>query len=308
MALSGGQKLLLIAGGGGALALAVFAGRKQIKAGLTMLYSEAGKLPFRAALLKLKSGVSAQRYADVLLEVGAKTGLSPFILASIMDHESRSGDALAPKGEGGTGDRLNRWVTTDQLKNTYDFAQPRGLLTGRSAKPGERFPDDYARRLYGEINKSSETRYEIKPPAAGSATVAGWGYGLMQIDYATSGFRQWIDARHWKAPRENIEKGAAILQGKINAIKTLAPRYMQPYTVDGKQHESKLKAVPTGDDLMKAALAAYNRGEGGVLAKLRQGLPPDHGNPNGDYGVKRWKEAAAVASMFTDKAGSGTVV
>lgn len=46
----------------------------------------------------------AQDYADVILQVARETGVDPFLIYAIGKQESRWGDALSPRGPGGTGD------------------------------------------------------------------------------------------------------------------------------------------------------------------------------------------------------------
>ncbi len=46
----------------------------------------------------------AQDYSDIILRVAKETGVDPFLIAALGDRESRWGQALSPKGPGGTGD------------------------------------------------------------------------------------------------------------------------------------------------------------------------------------------------------------
>lgn len=254
--------------------------RKAVQVSVDTLRTEAGRLAFKLSLKVLPISSSAGEFADDLLAVSESSGISPFILASIIDHESGFGERLTPKGVTGVGDRLKRWVTDADLVGNYSFARPQGLLTGRSVAPGERFPDDYARRLYGETAKVR--RYEVNPPKAPGAGAAGWGIGIGQIDYATSGHRAWIESGKWKEPRESVAKVAEVLQSKMNAIKRALPNL-------------------SGDDLMRAGLAAYNRGEGNVIAKIKAGQSPDAGNPNGAYGADRFATAQKAANDYRGK-------
>lgn len=58
---------------------------------------------FKAALYALYGG-SAADLSDVILRVAREKGVSPLLIASILHNESAFGDALSPRGPGGTGD------------------------------------------------------------------------------------------------------------------------------------------------------------------------------------------------------------
>ena len=47
---------------------------------------------------------NAKPYADVILQVARETGIDPFLIYAIGKQESRWGNALSPRGPGGTGD------------------------------------------------------------------------------------------------------------------------------------------------------------------------------------------------------------
>lgn len=87
------RKGFLIAGAG-ALALLLFR-RKDV-----VLALDATK----EAAFKLALPSHAKPYGDIILTAAKRTGVSPFIIYAIGDQESRWGDALTPKGPGGTGD------------------------------------------------------------------------------------------------------------------------------------------------------------------------------------------------------------
>jgi hypothetical protein len=104
------------------------------------------------------------------------------------------------------------------------------------------------------------------------------GHGLCQIDDRS--FPEFCSGSDWKDAAKNIEMGARVL-GRKRAF--LAARTLG------------LKLA--NDDLEKAAIAAYNAGEGRVLKAIEQGRDPDSCTTHGDY-------AAAVlryAELYLNK-------
>lgn len=279
-----GREKLFIGGGiavAGVLALfrdSVGSGIVQLSekamAALNFMQTEPGVQAFAAVLPE-----RSKPYARAIVEAASYRGFSPFVVWAIMDHESRSGTApgYVPSGPAGTGDTIMRWKTETQLGASYSFARRMNLLTGRVRKAGEKRPD-------GSIVKADE--FEVKPPMAGGATRAGWGYGLMQIDYAS--FFDFIDSGKWKDPTENIKQGVEVLNQK-------RAFFQQRSTAPGDPRPL------TGDALIRAAMAAYNTGEGNVLASLKAKQDIDRTTFTKDYSRKRWAEAAAVASAFETK-------
>ena len=153
-----------------------------------------------------------------------------YLLAAIMLRESLAGALLSPHGPTGTGDPAARWV---------------------SKMPA--FVAQFPATSDGQTKQSSKgaTLYHLVPPAAFGATSAGWGYGLMQLDFASywqsSGF-----AANWQDPTWNINTAAALLSKNIDAL-----------------HDAQ------------AGVAAYNHGISPVRANIAAGLDIDHGTTPG---------------------------
>jgi soluble lytic murein transglycosylase-like protein len=81
------------------LIVALVTGRRRILAFGRQVFTVAHRAAFRATLPP-----AGQRYADDILAVAQAEGVSPFLIAAIMDRESRYGQALRPPGPAGTGD------------------------------------------------------------------------------------------------------------------------------------------------------------------------------------------------------------
>jgi soluble lytic murein transglycosylase-like protein len=104
----------------------------------------------------------------------------------------------------------------------------------------------------------------------------GWGRGLMQVDYAESDFGK---TGNWMDPAANILFGS-------NELETNIKHY---------------KANPIdGVDPVRAAVAAYNCGQGGVAKSINEGFDVDHGTAGGDYSTDVLERAAWFKSNGFD--------
>lgn len=84
----GALVFLLVGGGGAALMLT----NKSV-------FDAAKRLYFLAAIPS-----TARQYADQILQVAKEQNVDPMLIVALGERESRWGDALTPKGPGGTGD------------------------------------------------------------------------------------------------------------------------------------------------------------------------------------------------------------
>lgn len=100
MARESDSKLLwwLLAGLGGAAALA-YMNRQTI-----MIYGSKALQAGNEAIFKASLSTDAQPYGDLILQVARETGVDPFLIYALGEHESRWGEALTPPGPAGTGD------------------------------------------------------------------------------------------------------------------------------------------------------------------------------------------------------------
>ena len=96
----------------------------------------------------------------------------------------------------------------------------------------------------------------------------GHGHGLMQIDDRS--FPEFCAGDDWKSPAQNIMFAARILDGKRRSIVRLCIRH-QP-SIELPQAE-----------LERAAVAAYNCGEGNVFKSIVEGKDVDARTAHGDY-------------------------
>lgn len=190
------------------------------------------------------------QFADVFAAAALET--SPVVIspakwalfgAAVIDREAfyRSGGwALKPPGPAGTGDPTLRW-----RKGPPAWADQLGLLTGRTR------------------DKNGVRQYEIRPPTAGGATVAGWGYGLAQDDWET-GDRAFVESGEWKLPEKSIPHAFRKLRG----------------IYDRAPGETQERFQRTADD--------YNAGGRALTA-----ADPDELTTGGDYGADVLARAAA---------------
>ena len=147
------------------------------------------------------------------------------------------------------------------------------------------------------------------PPGPGGKGDAGHGHGIMQIDDRS--FADWLAANNWKDPLTNIRKGVQILKAK-RAFFT--GRSKVAGLTDGKlvalsKDASAKRGVNAGNYpdprpisstqiLARAAIAAYNTGEGNVLRSLAAGVDPDVTTAHGNYAKDVLSRIATMTAAF----------
>lgn len=259
------KKVVAAAGGVGVLAL-LFWKRKEIIVALETVYTAGGKIAFRTIL-----PARSQPFADALLDVSQRKDVSPFVLWALLERETRSGTMLAADGTGDHTARAGSWLKVPNVR-IVDV-----LPAGWAAPKG---------------------RDGLVPgPYAIPADGLGWGRGLMQVDWASN--QDWLAANDWRNPAINIAKGADIFIGKRGFLSATPAAGATVRGTDGKAYRDPRPI--SGLALVKASLAAYNRGEGGVLVALAMGRDPDGGTTGGDYASDTFKDAQAMASKFAAK-------
>lgn len=201
-------------------------------------------------------------YAGIIYNVGQRYSIAPTQLAVMMWRESKAGTVLRPPGSAGTGDFTKRPAGRQ-------YRQPSGAYYMVSASG---MPEDGA----------------------------GWGRGLMQIDYGVH--NEWVTANDWTDPEVNIDKAAQLYYESRQFFSQAAGA---PITVDAwrlargmpeygiapwstKYGLTSQGPYPdprplSGTLLEDATLAAHNAGPSGVLQAIAAGLPPEAATTGQDY-------------------------
>lgn len=136
---------------------------------------------------------------------------------------------------------------------------------------------------------------------------SGHGHGLMQIDDRSWGL--WLASHLWTDPYTNVTKGVLILKGKLSFFtgRSVVLGYTDGTTVTIDKSAAKLGVSPgkypdprplSGDALWKAAIAAYNTGEGNVLMAIAAGKSPDTTTAGGDYSGDVLSRANDLAAQY----------
>jgi hypothetical protein len=125
------------------------------------------------------------RAANQTVPQGMDASAWAALIAAIIDRESAGGDSLNPPGAYGTGDTAPRWRMDSPLIAMLASGRTKPYVDGRLL-------------------------WELNPPLACGAIVAGWGYGLGQHDYEF-GNRSLIDSGKWMDPQTNINATAMLL-------------------------------------------------------------------------------------------------
>lgn len=143
----------------------------------------------------------AEYLADVVEQVAATGGISPYLLLGILHAESAFGTALKPKGPTGSGDFFPRPCNPDRDKRMK--AAPLPGVQRQTLKDG--IP---ARKIAG-------------PCDAWVPTTTGWGCGLFQIDYEAH--YEFTKSGKWTDPTAACAYAVGILKSARASLKKLAP-------------------------------------------------------------------------------------
>ena len=109
----------------------------------------------------------------------------------------------------------------------------------------------------------------------------GWGRGLMQADYAASDFAK--DPTKWKDPKQNIEFGCKELASNLKRFQN--------------------KNLSSVFETFRAAIAAYNTGQGNVDKSLSIGRDVDSTTAGRDYS----KDVISRAAWFKANGFDGNI-
>lgn len=160
----------------------------------------------------------------------------------------------------------------------------------------------------GDFTSRSWTPYPMPPDGA------GWGRGIMQIDYAS--FKEWCDTHDWRDPETNIRKGADVVARKLKFFTSTGGvsgltdgRIVTMSVAQAAKRNVSAGTYPdprplTGDALARATIAAYNTGEGNVLLSLACGKAPDLTTTRGNYGATVVSQMLAIVRSFDSIRGT----
>jgi hypothetical protein len=145
---------------------------------------------------------------------------------------------------------------------------------GLSTKPlGPAGTGDFAKRKFPTAFRTGPL-----PPDGG-----GYGRGLMQIDFDAFEFAR---TGTWQDPQANINAGCSVLKAALDLL--------------GR------KTTLTGNDLLAAAIAAYNCGAGNVLTAIRDGHPVDFFTTGRNYSGDVLNRSGFFQNMGWDAHSQGT--
>lgn len=148
--------------------------------------------------LKLVTGLpkGCEYLADVVEEIAAKNGISPYLLLGILYAESNYGLALKPVGPGGGGDFIARPSNADRDKHMAEAPLP-GVV--KKEVDGIK-----ARGITGKV-------------MAWVPTTHGWGCGLFQIDYEAH--FPFCKSGDWADPKKACQYACGILTSARKFLK-----------------------------------------------------------------------------------------
>lgn len=134
-----------------------------------------------------------------------------------------------------------------------------------------------------ERETQSGTAKALDKPGPGGRGDFGHGHGLMQIDDRS--FGPWLRSNNWADPYVNIKKGAQVYKGKLAYIRSKVPGLSE-------------------SEYVRAAIAAYNTGEGNVVKSLKAGRDVDSTTAHGNYSADVLTKIATAEATFKSMTGS----
>jgi hypothetical protein len=221
---------------------------------------------------------AAQPYADLIEKVTARhPSIRPSWTVALGMRESKWGTSpgYKPKGPSGTGD----WVARQGSWLSDKNAQAVNVLPAGWSKP-----------------KGSS------PPWAIPKDALGWGRGLMQIDYGNTVARR----INWSDAEANIDAGLTILGEALSYFATppktptvkVGPAAAKRRGVSPGTYPDKRPLA--GEDLLAAAIAAYNQGALNSLISLAVGVDVDATTTGKDYSENVIAMADSIESALTE--------
>jgi len=215
------------------------------------------------------------RWADYMHASGLKYGVSPWLLAGIMERESNGGDALKPKGDpGGTGDFFSRKGTGAGWK----YADPRTGL-----------PPDGKGWGRGLMQIDYGVNYDW-------ITKNAWWDPRVNIDWSANRISENM-LYFQRSPGAPIKIDSwRVYTGIVRDGKVLVQPWSTKYGMTSTGPFPDPRPL-TGAKLVEASLAAYNAGVGGVLQAVAAGLPAQAATTGQDYNdwmqsrINSWKGA-----------------
>lgn len=135
----------------------------------------------------------------------------------------------------------------------------------------------------------------------------GHGHGIMQVDDRY--FADWLAANAWQDPYTNITKGVQILQDKMRYLAGSGSGTVKiGSSVASRLGVAAGETYPdprplTGDDLVHAAIAAYNGGEGAVTQAIAAGgmSAVDRVTTGGNYSADVISTVASLTNSFNSE-------
>lgn len=238
----------------------VSAGADAVAQGANMIIGTIQSAAFNAII-----PAAARPFADIIQREAGRVNVSPFLLVAIGIRETNWGVSSRPQGPSGTGD----WAARHYSAATV--AKLGAAIKLVSTLPSGWSPGHDAHGV------------TLTAPWYIPSDGLGWGRGLMQIDWAAH--QDWFAQHDWRDPQQNISYAADVLAHAL------------AYFARGSTATDDPRPF-TGNDLLHAALAAYNAGEGGVLTAVKAGKGFDGTTTGANYGGAVLNTALTLQAML----------
>jgi hypothetical protein len=174
---------------------------------------------------------------------------------------------------------MGNWNNND-IKKQFVRAQSKGWIAAfKKAGTDYDFPPEL---LMGIASRETNMNNIIGD--------SGHGYGIMQIDDRS--FPDWCHSGAWKDAIAGIGKGALVLDGKREQIRSGQGKKL---SVGGNSFVGKPNL--TASELLRAAVAAYNSGLWAYYELTKNGNPDGH-TTGKDYSADTYARTAIFKGLM----------
>jgi Transglycosylase SLT domain len=239
---AGAEIWLWVALGAAAAGYFIFANKEAIVSYGTDALAAGKELYF-----KLSIADDAQDYSDIILQVAREQGVDPFLIYALGERESRWGDALSPKGPGGTGDAGHgRGIM--QIDDRSFGPDEQGIGSGDGWLAANDWRDPYT-----NVTKGAQVLNQALRFFQSNSAIKGYTDGRL-VSITSSASRLGVTAGYYPDPRPL--DGDALTAAALAAYNTGAANVLMALAAGKSPDTTTTGGNYAGDVIAKASAAA----------------------------------------------------